>query len=102
MGYVYMLSEDIMILCQWCGNKSTAKEWNDNTYAECKSREMRRKYTPIYKERTFKRGANTFYKCPSCGTWSRGSQLKIADMNNKDLLGLGGEPIIKVVKRKNN
>ena len=33
---LYMLSEDIMILCQWCGNKSTQKS-GMTYYAECKS-----------------------------------------------------------------
>ncbi|MEM4385422.1 MAG: hypothetical protein QXD03_02605 [Candidatus Anstonellales archaeon] len=95
-----MLDKDTKILCQWCGEKSSASEWNDNTYAQCINREMRREYTPIYEEKTFKREANTFYKCPKCGIWSRGSQLKIVDTENERWLKLGGEPIISIIDKK--
>ena len=92
-----MLSKSVKIRCGWCDNISSAKDWNDNTYSECKSRAMRREYVPIYKKSTFYRRADTFYKCPQCSTWSRGCQLTVLDENGDRLKGLGGEPIFKDV-----
>lgn len=92
-----MVSEHNIIQCGWCKAKNTAEKWNDITLKECNSREKRRAYTPVYKESTFTRGANTFYKCPSCGSWSRGSQLAIVDTDDKKLLRLGREPLVKEV-----
>lgn len=97
-----MLDERQNIKCPWCDGKSTAKEWDDNTYSECTSRAMRRAYTPIYKESTFRRGAGTFYKCPKCELWSRGSQLAIVDTDDKRLLRLGREPVIWIMDRFGN
>ena len=93
-----MIGESNIIQCSWCSAKNTAKSWNDITFSECNSREKRRAYTPIYKESTFSRKADTFYKCPSCGTWSRGSQLSIVDTENIKLLKLGREPLVREVK----
>lgn len=90
-----MLKEDNMIQCGWCKQKKEASKWEEITKAECKSREMRRAYTSVLNEKTFKRESNTFYKCPECGQWSRGCQLKIVDTDDERLLKLGGQPIIK-------
>ena len=97
MGEMRVLSKEQKIKCGWCNTVKTAKEWNDNTYAECKTRDMRRSYTPIYKESTFLVGADTFYKCPSCSLWLRGCQLAIVGTTNKRLLRLGRKPVIKEV-----
>lgn len=90
-----MIDKDTHIECGWCGGVETAETWNDNTFKECRSREEKRAYTEIYKKKTFKRSADTFYKCKNCGRWSRGCQLKIVDTDDKELLSLGGEPIVK-------
>lgn len=100
IGGDIMLDKLTMIRCGWCGSKDTAVNWDKLTYSECKSREMRRLYTPIFKEKTFNRNADTFYKCPNCGTWSRGSQLAIVDTKDKRLLKLGREPLIKEIPNK--
>lgn len=89
-----MIGKEINIKCGWCSGKHKAEEWNELTYSECKSREMRRAYTEIYKESTFSKGADTYYKCPSCGTWSKGCQLSIVDTEDRRLLRLGGEPVL--------
>jgi len=97
-----MLEKDTMIKCGWCGNKNTAEKWNDLSFSECTNREMRRAYTQIYNEKTFSRKANTFYKCPSCGMWSRGSELAIVDTDDEKLLKLGREPIVKLININRN
>lgn len=92
-----MIKDDNKIQCGWCNTKSTAEEWEDNTLKECKSREMRRAYTSIMNVKTYRRDANTFYKCPHCERWSRGCQLSIVDTEDKALLKLGRQPVIKEV-----
>lgn len=92
-----VLSEDIPIICPWCSNKSSAGEWDENTYKQCTCRKMRRLYLNIRDTRAFYRESNKYYKCPKCGMWSKGSQLKI-DSDDPKLRKLGGEPLnIKVV-----
>lgn len=92
-----MLEKGIQIKCGWCDGYTKAENWEKNTYDQCKSREMRRAYTSIYNKKTFYRKANTFYKCPICDMWSRGCQLKIVGTTDKELLKLGGEPVISEV-----
>ena len=94
-----MISKNQNIKCPWCGSKDKAVNWNDESYKECKSREQRRAFTEIYKERTFSKGANTYYKCTTCGMWSRGSQLIIVDTEDERLLKLGREPIATEVDK---
>ena len=92
---VYRLSETDKIKCQWCNETANLDNWEQSTYRECKSREMKRKYTSLYDVRAFKHTSKTFYKCPCCGKWLRGSQLTITDAKNSEHLKLGGESIIK-------
>lgn len=99
---VQVLKEDTHIKCSWCDGVSNAKDWNDETFAHCVSREMRRKFVPIYNEKVFRKNTQYYYKCPLCGKWSKGSQLSIVDTDDKKLLKLGGEPIIKIVKSHRN
>lgn len=88
-----MISRDEHILCSRCYEKSTLGEWNDITYARCTNREMKRAFTNLTQEKAFLKKSDTFYMCPKCHKWSRGSQLKIVDTENERLLKLGGEPI---------
>ena len=92
-----MVGKQDNIRCGWCDSKSTAEKWNENSYKECKSREMRRAYTDIYKYAAYRVGANTFYKCPACSSWSRGCQLAVVDTNDVKLLKLGRKPVIDEV-----
>lgn len=86
------------VLCGWCYKTSTLGEWDDLTYSKCTNREMKRAYTRLTEEKAFLRKSDTFYVCPVCGKWSRGSQLKIVDTNDKRLLKLGGEQVVKESK----
>lgn len=95
------LNKDTKVKCGWCDKISTVEEWNDYTFSQCISREMRRAFTPLFKRKAFRRDSNTFYRCPKCDTWSRGSQLFIVDFDNSELSELGGEPIIRIVKDTN-
>lgn len=88
-----MLSRNLDIRCQRCGGISSLGSWNDETYSLCVTREMRRTFTELTKERAFKRESDTFYKCPICGQLSRGSQL-IIESDDIKLRKLGRESII--------
>lgn len=91
-----MISKDENIMCGWCGKKSTLGEWNDLTYSKCFNREMKRLYTQLTEEKAFYRKSDTFYICPKCSRWSRGSQLTITDTTDSRLQRLGGEPVMGV------
>lgn len=99
------LDRKLNIMCGWCGKKSRLGVWNDLTYNKCTNREMKRAFTSLTERRAFLKKSDTFYMCPVCGKWSRGSQLRITDTTDKSLLKLGGESVISVVnnnKLKNN
>lgn len=88
-----MLDRSLEVKCAWCGKTSTLGEWNDKTYNKCTSREMKRAFTSLTEKKAFFKKSDTYYICPICGKWSRGSQLKIVNTDNKELLKLGGESI---------
>ena len=89
-----MIKRSEHVRCGWCGKISTLGEWNDLTYSKCTNREMKRAFTLLSEERAFLRKSDTFYMCPKCEKWSRGSQLSIVDTEDKKLLRLGREPVI--------
>lgn len=95
-----MISRKEQVMCSWCGNKSQLGEWNDLTYSKCTNREMKRAFTQLTDERAFLKKSDTFYICPVCKKWSRGSQLRIVDTEDKKLLKLGREPVIISSKDK--
>lgn len=87
----------IRIKCGWCSLESPIEKWEQNTFKECKTREMKRAYETIYDEKVF-RGDNYFYLCPECNTWSSGEQLRITGTKDKHLLQLGGKEVYKKKK----
>lgn len=97
-----MINRTEDIKCPRCNKESKLGEWNDITYKRCTNREMRRAFTQLTEERAFLRKSDTFYLCPKCKVWSRGSQLKIVNTTNEKLLRLGGEPVIVSIDGENN
>lgn len=82
------------VWCPRCGKVAKLETWNSLTYSMCSTREMKRAYTQLYEKKAFKQESNTFYICPNCHQWSRGSQLKIVNTDNAELKKLGGRSII--------
>lgn len=93
-----MLKRDLDVRCMWCGKDSHLGTWNDETYAQCTNREMKRAFTQLTDKRAFLKKSDTFYKCPACGKWSRGCELQIVHTTDKFLLSLGREQSIKFSK----
>ena len=89
-----MISNNEDIRCGWCRKSSKLKEWDDLTFSRCTNREMKRCYTKLSNEKAFLRKSDTYYMCPKCKSWSRGSQLRIINTDDLKLKNLGGEPII--------
>lgn len=89
-----MISVEEDIKCPWCGAVEKLGVWNDLTYSRCTNREMKRAFTKLTEEKAFLRKSDTYYICPVCSKWSRGSQLSIVNTNNPKLLRLGGELVI--------
>ena len=89
-----MISRNEHVRCGWCMKVSSLGEWNDLTYSKCTNREMKRAFTQLTSEKAFLRKSDTFYLCPHCGKWSRGSQLSIVDTEDHKLLSLGREPVM--------
>lgn len=92
-----MLSRNLDVKCSWCGKTSTLGDWNDTTYARCTNREMKRAFITLTDKKAFLRKTDSFYLCPCCGKWSRGSQLRIVNTNDVKLLKLGGESVLKAM-----
>jgi len=73
------LSRQTNIECQWCYEKSKLGEWNDLTYSKCTNREMKRRFTNLAEPKALLHKSDTFYLCPKCEKWSRGSQLRVVN-----------------------
>lgn len=97
-----MLDRNLDIRCAWCIKISKLGAWNDNTYAHCTNREMKRAFLSLTDKKAFLKNSNKFYMCPLCEKWSRGSQLRIVNTEDKTLIKLGGEPVTKSVNNKNS
>lgn len=96
-----LISKDADIECGWCNKSNKAEVWNSISKAECTSREMKRAYKDIFNEDVFNKNKKVaWYKCPKCGLWSKGTQLKIVNTNNSRYRALGGEPVIRTINNK--
>ena len=92
------IGKDEKVKCQWCEGEFSAESWNDSTYSECKSREMKRAFRPIFNRQVWGKTSQHFYKCPRCGMWSKGNQLVLLDKNGKVVRGIGGQPVMKITQ----
>lgn len=88
-----MIPDTEVVRCPRCQTMHSLKEWNDASYAQCKSREMKRSYTKLTEERAFNAKRNAFYLCPECNQWARGSQL-IIESDDPRLVKLGRKSVI--------
>lgn len=84
------------LVCPWCFKSHTVAEWNDGTYAKCINREMKRLFADLKDRSVYGKNSQKFYKCPNCEKWSRGNTLKFTDTEDKELLKLGGMPIMRI------
>lgn len=66
-----------IVRCKYCGQCSSIKEWDENTYKQCTNREMKRMYLHMTDNRAFTRSGDSSYMCPKCGLWSRGWDLHV-------------------------
>ena len=87
------ISNSETVRCPRCFKESKLGEWDDLTFKQCVTREMRRAYTKLNTKRAFRRESNTFYICPKCKVWSRGCHLTITNTEDETLKKLGGESI---------
>ena len=90
------VNKNSIVKCQWCTKTARAQEWNDNSYKECTSREMRRDYRDIFDIRMWYKNSTHYYKCPHCSMWSRGDQLLLLDDNGGIVRSIGCQPILQV------
>ena len=95
-----MIDRNEHVRCSWCYGVSPLGDWTDLTYSQCTNREMKRAFTPLMQEKAFMRKSDTYYMCPKCGKWSRGSQLRIVDTEDQRLLKLGGDTVFTELGRK--
>lgn len=90
------IKKEDKVKCQWCEGIYEAETWNNETLKECKSREMKRAFKPIFNKQVWGKASQHFYKCPKCGMWSKGNQLVLLDDEGKRVKGLGGQPIMNI------
>lgn len=95
------ISRTEKVRCGWCFKDSELGEWNDLTYSKCTNRQMKRDFTQLNDTKAFMHRTDSYYICPKCNTWSRGSQLKIVDTDNEQLKRLGGESVSSPIKSSN-
>lgn len=93
------IKKEDKVKCQWCEGVYEAETWNDATLKECKSREMKRAFRPIYNKQVWSKTSQHFYKCPRCGMWSKGNQLILLDNEEKQVRGIGGQPIMRITNQ---
>lgn len=92
------ISRKEKVRCGWCYKSANLGDWNDLTYSKCYNREMKRAFIALTDVKAFSRKADTYYMCPNCGEWSRGSQLSIIETTDEKLKKLGNEYVIKLKK----
>lgn len=94
-----MIDKNVRIKCPWCYKDSMLYEWNDLSFTFCVNREMKRLFTKLNDKKAFRKKNPSYYICPKCKNWSKGSQLKIVGTDDKELSKLGGEPLVKINKK---
>lgn len=90
-----MISNEERLECGWCGETHTLGDWDKVTFEGCRSREMKRAFTTLRKEKAYSKGNASYYKCPGCESWCRGNQLIFKNPVYKKL---GGQPILEQVE----
>lgn len=91
------ISWEQIIKCPLCESDHTVREWDENSYSQCTTREMRRCYTKLNSVKAFDRNEYKYYRCPSCDTWREGYKLVIVSDDEK-LRRLGGEVITEILE----
>lgn len=66
------VSNDVILTCPKCGREATVKEWDDNTYRQCTTRQMRRDYISLTRKKAYKESSDTYYQCLFCNDWIEG------------------------------
>ena len=61
------LNRDARIACPWCQETSTVGETDDESFAQCRNREMRREYTHMMNSKSMRADTQVYFKCPKCG-----------------------------------
>lgn len=90
-----LLNDNSIVKCPWCLSEHTLKEWDDLTFAECRTREMKRAFRSLKNRQVWGKESKNFYKCPNCANWSRGNKLRVVS-DNIELSKLGNEPLFKI------
>lgn len=89
------ITENLMVECPWCTGESSIKDWTDNSYKYCTSREMKRAFRGLTAIEAWMQEPGYFFKCPICGNWCGGYNLKITNSDDDRLKNLGNKPVIE-------
>lgn len=47
------------LVCPWCHTENSVAEWDAKTFKACTSREMKRNYVSLEKDKAYRRGTDT-------------------------------------------
>lgn len=83
-----MLPDDLLLLCEECGDERTLKEWADATIGRCLTRAMRRDYRDMRDSDNWKHTKERYYDCPNCGKHTKASTIVVLD-RRKEYAGIG-------------
>lgn len=95
------INKESMIECPWCNCSNLAEKWNNLTFEQCTTREMRRAFKDIYNLKVWGSESKNFYICPECKMWIRGNQLILLDDNNQRVKEIGGRAVMRFIKTQN-
>lgn len=87
------IGSNLDIRCPWCRKVNKLGIWDLVTFKKCVTAQMKRDYQHMSDPKAYGKDTKSYYMCPKCNKWSKGSQLKFVNTDNPFLLGLGGESI---------
>ena len=67
------------VRCGICLKESELGEWDDLSFSKCINRQLKKLYLHLTEKKAFLKKTNSYYMCPKCKQWLKGSQLKIVD-----------------------
>ena len=79
----HVVKNDSILICPECKKQDYAIVWDENTKAECISRELRRAYKSIIGVKKPKRESKLNYKCPHCNRFVPAWKIKLTNDENE-------------------
>jgi hypothetical protein len=87
---------DDVFKCQYCGAPNKAITWDTETFRSCRSRIEKREFQHLNNSIAIEKDNDTYYKCPRCKKWSKGSQLVVVKARIEEVKHIKRDSIIEI------